>query len=105
MPTAAKQPKGAAASDRGAVEKTAELSEQVLEQVKDSQQSAIEAVRRFMESVDEALPPHGENHSRRQDVIDSALEMSQKLVKTQYEFLTNVVHSAGETLGASGKKE
>ena len=57
-----------------------------------------------MESVDEALPPHGENPSRRQDVIDSALEMSQKLVKTQYDFLTSVVHSAGEALGASDKK-
>jgi hypothetical protein len=105
MPTAAKQSKGAAASDRGAVEKTAGLSEGVLEQVKESQESAIAAVRRFMESVDEALPPHGENPSRRQDVIDSALEMSQKLVKTQYDFLTNVVRSAGEALGASGKKE
>jgi hypothetical protein len=105
MATAAKQPKGAAASDRGTVEKTTELSEQVLEQVKESQESALAAVRRFMESVDDALPPHGENPSRRQEVIDSALEMSQKLVKTQYDFLTNVVHSAGEALGASGKKK
>jgi hypothetical protein len=103
MPTAAK-PKGAAASDRSTVERTTELSEQVLDQVKDSQESAIAAVRRFMESVDEALPPHGENRSRRQDVIDSALEMSQKLVKTQYDFLTSVVRSAGEALGASDKK-
>jgi hypothetical protein len=105
MATAAKQPKGAAASGRGAVEKTTELSEEVLEQVKESQESALAAVRRFMESVDEALPPHGENPSRRQEVIDSALEMSQKLVKTQYDFLTKVVHSAGEALGASGEKK
>lgn len=105
MPTAAKKPEDAAASDRGTIEKTTELSEQVLEQVKGSQQSAIEAVRKFMESVDDALPPHGEDHSRRQEVIDSALEMSEKLVKTQYDFLSNVVHSAGEALGASGKEK
>lgn len=105
MPTTAQKPKQAAAPDRGTVEKTAELSERVLGQVKESQQSAIESVRKFMESVDEALPPHGENPSRRQEVIDSALEMSEKLVQTQYDFLTNVVHSAGEALGASGKKE
>jgi hypothetical protein len=105
MPTAAQKPKDAAASDRGTIEKTTELSEHVLEQVKGSQQSAIEAVRKFMESVDEALPAHGENPSRRQEVIDSALEMSEKLVKTQYDFLTNVVHSAGEALGASGKEK
>ena len=96
--------KGAAA-DRGTVEKRAELSERVLGEVKESQEGAIKAVRKFMESVDEALPPHGENPSRRQDVIDSALEMAEKLVRTQYDFLTNVVHGAGEALGASDKKE
>jgi hypothetical protein len=107
---AAKKPKVAAkrdkagAADKSRVERTTKLSERVLEQVKDSQEDAIEAVRRFMESVDEALPPHGARASRRQDVIDSALEMSEKLVETQYDFLKNVVHSAGEALGASGKK-
>lgn len=111
MPTAAAKPttKTATARDAAAeqtrVERTTELSEQVLEQVKGSQKKAIEAVRKFMESVDEALPPHGENPSRRQEVIDSALEMSEKLVQTQYDFLTGVVHSAGEALGASGKKK
>jgi hypothetical protein len=104
MATAAQPKKDAAASDRSAVERTAELSEQVLDQVKESQEGALDAVRRFMESVDEALPPHGEDRSRRQDVIDSALEMSQKLVKTQYDFLTSVVHSASEALGASDKE-
>lgn len=93
-----------AAAEQTRVERTAELSEQVLEQVKGSQKKAIEAVRKFMESVDEALPPHGENPSRRQEVIDSALEMSEKLVQTQYDFLTGVVRSAGEALGASGEK-
>ena len=111
MPTAAAKPntKTTTASDAAAeqtrVERTTELSEQVLEQVKGSQKKAIEAVRKFMESVDEALPPHGENPSRRQEVIDSALEMSEKLVQTQYDFLTGVVHSAGEVLGASGKEK
>lgn len=102
MPAAAQKPRDAAGHER--IERTAELSEEVLEQVKRSQTKAIEAVRRFMESVDEALPPHGENPSRRQEVIDSALEMSEKLVQTQYDFLTNVVHSAGEALGVSDKK-
>ena len=78
----------------------------MLKEVKSGQESAIEAVRRFMESVDKALPPRsdGDIPSRRQEVIDSALEMSEKLVQTQYDFLRNVVHSAGETLGASSSK-
>lgn len=106
MPATAQKPKQAAGSDRGTVERTSELSERVLEQVKESQESAIEAVRKFMDSVDDALPPHveGESRSRRQEVIDSALEMSERLVKTQYDFLTSVVRSAAEALGAPAKK-
>ncbi|HWP33383.1 MAG TPA: hypothetical protein VNL97_06510 [Solirubrobacterales bacterium] len=104
MTATAQKPKRAAGSERGTVERTTELSERVLEQIKESQESAIEAVRKFMESVDDALPPHGEERSRRQEVIDSALEMSEKLVKTQYDFLTNVVRSAGQALRASGKE-
>ncbi|HET9154211.1 MAG TPA: hypothetical protein VFN85_08865 [Solirubrobacterales bacterium] len=91
------------ATDRGTIEKGTELSEQVLEQVKESQRTAIEAVRGFMESVDEALPDHGDTPSKRQEIIDSALQMSQKLVKTEYDFLTSVVHSAGEALKGPSK--
>jgi hypothetical protein len=93
-----------AAPDHGTIEKGTDLSEQVLDQVKESQRSAIEAVRSFMDSVDKALPDHGAEPSKRQEIIDSALQMSQKLVKTEYDFLTSVVHSAGETITGSGKK-
>lgn len=100
--TTATEPK--AASGPGTIEKGTELSEQVLDQVKESQRSAIEAVRGFMDSVDKALPDHGAEPSKRQEIIDSALQMSQKLVKTEYDFLTSVVHSAGEALTGSDKK-
>lgn len=91
-------------SSPGRIEKGAELSEQVLEQAKESQRSAIEAVRGFMASVDKALPPGGSEPSKRQEIIDSALQMSQKLVKTEYDFLSSVVHSAGEALTGADKK-
>jgi len=105
MATTAQKPKQAVGSDHGRVERATELSERVLEQVKEGQEAAIEAVREFTGSVDEALPPRGESPSRRQEVIDSALAMSEKLVKTQYDFLTNVVHSAGEALATSAGKK
>jgi len=104
MATTAQKPKQVVGSDHGMVERAAELSEQVLEQFKEGQEAAIEAVRKFTGSVDEVLPPRGESPSRRQEVIDSALEMSGKLVKTQYDFLTNVVHSAGEALATPSRK-
>jgi hypothetical protein len=81
------------------LDKTTELSEEVLESVKTGQQHAIAAVRTFVDTVEKTLT--GEDPSRRQEVIDSALEMADRLVKTEYDFLRSVVHSAGKSLGSS----
>jgi hypothetical protein len=85
-----------------AVEHTTELSEDVLQSLDDGARTAIDAVRRFVETVDKALPPHGEGPSRREEITDSALEMAQRLVHTQSEFLRKVVDSAGRSLTKSG---
>lgn len=87
-----------AAVGEGRIERTTELSARVLEQVTVSQQSALDAVRGFMESVDRALPFNGDGPSRRQVVIDSALSMSQHLVKAQYDFACEVMRGAGKAL-------
>jgi hypothetical protein len=93
--------KGAAAAAKGAVDSTAELSDDVLAAVESGQRAAIDAVHRFLETVDEALPALGERPSRREKVIDAALEMADKLTTTQYEFLRTVVRSADRSLGTS----
>src|SRR5512135_1943135 len=72
-----------------------ELSEQVLESVGNGQQAALEAVRKFAETVDKLLPLGGEGPSKRQEVIGGAFEMADRLVQTQYDFLRSVVRSAG----------
>jgi hypothetical protein len=84
---------------RSAVSSTTDLSENVLKSVEDAQRAAIEAVHKFVDTVDRALPPRGEGPSRRQEVVDSALEMADRLVHTQYDFLREVVDSAGKSLG------
>ncbi len=81
------------------LEKTTELSEEVLESVKAGQEHAIAAVRKFVDSVERTRT--GEDPSREQEVIDAALEMADRLVKTEYDFLRAIVHSAGKSLGAS----
>jgi hypothetical protein len=88
----AKPPKTTA--DRGA-----DLSQEVLAEVEEGQRAAIQAVRKFVDTVDEALPPHGDGPTKRREIVDSALEMSERLVHTQYEFLRKVVQSAGKALG------
>ncbi len=106
-PKAAPRPKKTAATAKKAsrIERTTEFSEQVLDHVSTGQRNAIEAVRRFMKSADQAVPSLGPAPTRRHAVIDSALEMSERLVKVEHDFVRNVVHSAGETLsGANGRK-
>ncbi|HWJ49986.1 MAG TPA: hypothetical protein VNR42_03140 [Solirubrobacteraceae bacterium] len=81
------------------------FSKEVLESMEAGQREAIDAVRKFMDSVDKALPLHGEGPSRRQEIVDSALGLADRLVHTQYDFLRKVVKSAGESLNkADGKK-
>jgi hypothetical protein len=92
-----------AARPATAVDKTKELSEEVLDSLEKGQRAAIEAVRKFVDTVDHALPalPHGEGPTKRQEIVDSALEMADRLVHTQYEFIHKVIDSAGKSLTKS----
>jgi hypothetical protein len=82
-----------------AVDRTNEMSDDVLKSIESGQRAAIEAVRKFVDTVDEKLPALGERPTRRQEIIDAALEMADQLVHTQYDFIRKVVDSAGKALG------
>ena len=86
-----------------AVDKTTQLSDEVLDSLEKGQRAAIEAVRKFVETVDHTLPalPHGEGPSKRQEIVDSALEMADRLVHAQYDFIHKVIDSAGKSLTKS----
>jgi len=88
----------AQARPASAIDRTTKLSEEVLDSVEKAQRAAIEAVRKFVDTVDEALPAHGERPSRRQEIIDSAMEMADRLVHTQYDFIRKVMDNAGKSL-------
>ncbi|MGO9249745.1 MAG: hypothetical protein ACLP7W_14360 [Solirubrobacteraceae bacterium] len=81
-----------------AVDRTTELSDEVLKSLESGQRAAIDAVRKFVDTVDEKLPVLGERPSRRQEIVDAAMEMADRLVHTQYDFLRDVVQSAGKAL-------
>lgn len=85
-------------TEKTVVDRTADLSQEVLESVEAGQKAAIDAVRKFVDAVDEALPALGDRPSRREKVIDAALDMADKLVTTQYDFLRSVVRSADRSL-------
>ena len=105
--TAAARPSAAAKKSRSAeltraAVKGADLSDAVLKSVEAGQVAALDAVRKFLDSVDEALPAIGDRPSGRATVIDAALEMADKLVTTQYDFIRSVVRSADHTLNKLG---
>jgi hypothetical protein len=91
----------AKAKSNGALDRTTELSDEVLKSLESGQRAAIDAVRKFVDTVDEKLPALGDRSSKRQEIVDSAMEMADRLVHTQYEFLRNVVQSAGKALSKS----
>lgn len=83
-----------------AVDRTTEFSDEVLKSLEAAQRTAIEAVQEFVDTVDEKLPSIGHDHpSKRQAIIDAALEMSDRLVRTQYDFIRKIVDGAGKALG------
>ena len=80
------------------IDRATGLSDDVLKSLEPGQRAAIDAVRKFIDTVDEQLPALGERPSKRQEIIDAAMEMADRLVHTQHEFLRNVVQSAGKAL-------
>jgi hypothetical protein len=70
----------------------------VVKELEDGAHSAIEAVRKFLGTVDEALPPDRAGSSRREEITDSALVMAERLVHAQSVFLRKVVDSAAKSL-------
>jgi hypothetical protein len=95
-------PKSTTPKQKGAVARTADLSEEELKTVEAGQRAAIEAVRHFVDTVDEALPAIGDRPSHRETLIDAALDMADKLVTTQYDFLRSIMRSADRSLGKPG---
>lgn len=99
-----KNPPAQGASDLA--QRAGGLSDEVLKSVESGQRTAIDAVRKFVGAVDESLPGHGDDHpSTRETIVDAALDMADKLVKTQYEFIRSVVNSASETLKKQGDEK
>ena len=80
-------------------DKGTDVSNEVLEAVKRGQQVALDAVRTFVEKVNEAIPT-SDAATKRQEIIDSAFQMTDRLVATQYEFLQKVIRASSESLSS-----
>jgi hypothetical protein len=86
----------AKSTEKTVVERAADLSDEVLESVRDRQQTVIEAMRKFVDRLDDALPDLGEE--RRKKVLDALVDFADKLGTTTNDFAARMVRSASGTL-------
>lgn len=84
---------------REQIDRGVETTDSVLEQLKSGGQNVIGAVRKFVDQVDEALPGNGDQPTRGRDIVDSALEMSDRVVESGAETIRGIVKSAGGSIG------
>ncbi|MGO9928579.1 MAG: hypothetical protein ACLPLP_21300 [Mycobacterium sp.] len=77
-------------------ERAENLSDEVLQRVEARQRAAIEAMRKFVDRLDEALPDLGEE--RRKNVLDALVDFAEKVGATTNDFMARMVRSASGTL-------
>jgi hypothetical protein len=83
------------------VERSTELSDELLKSVEEGQRAAIDAVGRFVVTVEEALPQEVQGTSEvAKKITESGLETADRLVQTWYDFLRKVIGSTSKSLSS-----
>jgi hypothetical protein len=81
------------------VERTSELSEEVLKSLEAGEWAAVEAVGQFLMTIEEALPQEVASTSDvAKKLTESRLEMADRLLHTVHDVLRNVIDSAATAL-------
>jgi hypothetical protein len=66
-------------------------ADRIIDSVAEAERSALEAVRRFLDTVNNAFPDVGPDGGARQRIIDSAFRMTDELVGTSNQFAHRLV--------------
>jgi hypothetical protein len=78
------------------VERTTELSEDVLKLLEDGAQTGLATVRMFVDTVDKALPLDVVGLSKQREIVDAALEMTKRLLQVQYDLMRDALRSVAD---------
>ena len=71
--------------------------------IEDAEKTSLEAVRKFVDTVNNAFPDLGEDGPRRK-IIDSAFKMTEQLVGASNRLAQNILDVTEKTLGDSDQK-
>ena len=83
------------------VDRTSELSDEVLKSLEAGERAAIEALGQFVITIEETLPQEVASTSEMaKKVTESGLQTADRLVHTQYDVLREVIASAAKSLSS-----
>jgi len=102
-PSTTSRPQGTAARRTTTVlDRTVEISDDVLNSVEAGERAAIEAIRKVVDTVDRTLPPYGKGQTRRSEILDSAMHRADRLVDSQHDLTRKLIDS---TTGSASRRE
>src|SRR5665213_938112 len=78
-------------------------ADRIIESFQDAGNSALESVRKFLETVNGVFPDMGTDDGPRKKIIDSAFKMTEQLVGTSTRLAERIVKTSQEALNASEK--
>lgn len=90
-----------ASSDR---KSEAEVADRVIQSIKEAEDSALAAVHRFVDTVNDVIPDVGGEDGRRKKIIDSAFKMTEQLVGTWTDMARHLAKVSQGALDEAGKE-
>ena len=78
-------------------------ADRIIESLQDEEDSALEAVRKFLDTVNGVFPDVGAEGAPRKKIIDSAFKMTEQLVGASNQLAQRIVKVSQNALGGSEK--
>lgn len=85
-------------------ETRSEGADRILESFQDAGNSALESVRKFLDTVNGVFPDMSSDDGPRKKIIDSAFKMTEQLVGTSTQLAERIVKASQAAVGESEKK-
>jgi hypothetical protein len=76
----------------------------LIDTIENAEQASLEAVRRFLDTVDSVFPHLGSDEGPRRKIIDSAFKMTEQLVSTSARLAQNVLEVTEKALNEPDQK-
>jgi hypothetical protein len=76
----------------------------LIDTIEEAEHSALEAVRRFVDTVDSAFPHRGGEEGPRRKIIDSAFDMTEQLVASSTRLAQNILDVTENELNDSDRR-